>query len=664
MKKSFTNELISESSPYLLQHAHNPVNWIPWSDDVFEIAQRENKMVLVSVGYSACHWCHVMEHECFEDAEVAELMNRHFINVKVDREERPDVDQVYMTAVQIMTQKGGWPLNCFTLPDGRPVYGGTYFPKNQWMHVLKSLQYVFENDLPKMQETAKNITDGVNQSELIRQPEKDVQFQDEKLTELIQRWARSFDLNYGGPTRAPKFMLPNNLNFLLEYGLASKSEKVLNYVELTLDKMVLGGIYDQIKGGFSRYSVDMLWKVPHFEKMLYDNAQLIETYALGYKIFKKPLYKRMIQQTIDWLNDEMLDNDGGYFSAIDADSEGVEGKFYVWKESELREVLADDYVTASQIYAFNERGFWEHGNTILLRTDDDSSVLKKTGWSQQELEKNIEKVNDRLTEHRKGRIRPGLDNKKITSWNAMLLKGLCVANTVLKDVRIEKMMVDLSTWLETRIENTTILRIKSHRQKIDGFLEDYAHVLDAMLEMYRYQFDRKWLDRGLELLKIIDTTFLDKNSQMYFFTENTSTLIARKMDINDNVIPAGNSVMAHNLYRLGHYFKNQDLINRSHQMLANVYDGMENYGSGYSNWAILLHRILHGSIEVSCSTKAQAIEILNSSTGITDIVTVIDADNNLPMNQDKTAENDAIYVCEEGTCYAPVKTVEEAFAYL
>lgn len=664
MKNAFTNALAKESSPYLLQHAHNPVNWIPWSEDVFDRAKKENKLVLISVGYSACHWCHVMEHECFEDEEVAELMNKYFINVKVDREERPDVDQVYMTAVQIMTQKGGWPLNCFTLPDGRPVYGGTYFPKNQWMHILKSLQHVFENDKVKIEETAKNITEGVNQSELISEPQKDVLFQDEKLSELIQRWSRSFDLNYGGPTRAPKFMLPNNLNFLLEYALTNGNEKVKNYVELTLDKMALGGIYDQIKGGFSRYSVDMLWKVPHFEKMLYDNAQLIETYALAYKIYKKPLYLRIINQTIDWLNDEMLDENGGYFAALDADSEGEEGKFYVWKEQELKSILGDDYFSiAKQIYAINDRGFWEFGNYILLRSENDEELLKNTGWSQEELEGNIAKTNDLLSEARKSRVRPGLDNKKITSWNAMLLKGLTAANTILADVKIEKMVVDLTTWIEKQVIEERVFRIQTEHQKIEGFLEDYSHVLSAYIQLYQYKFDKEWLDKSMDLLDTIDDKFLDENSQMYFFTDKSSSLIARKMDINDNVIPAGNSVMALNLYMLGHYFQRKDLIERSHQMLANVYDGMENYGSGYSNWGILLQRILNGSMEVSCSTVGQAQEIISNPNYIIDLVSVIGEKNKLPMNEDKSSSQNSIFVCEEGSCYAPIGNVEEALNY-
>ncbi|MFM6964978.1 MAG: thioredoxin domain-containing protein, partial [Sphingomonadales bacterium] len=296
-----TNQLSNESSPYLLQHANNPVHWVAWSEDIFERAKAEDKLLLISVGYSACHWCHVMEHECFEDEEVAAIMNAHFINVKVDREERPDVDQIYMTAVQLMTQRGGWPLNCFTLPDGRPIYGGTYFPKEQWMHILKSLVHTYSHDRPKAIDYARQLHEGIQQAELIDVPQEISAFSAERLHEMVVRWARTFDAFEGGTNKAPKFPLPNNWLFLLRYAQLFDEHKIEKQVQLTLDKMAFGGIYDQIGGGFTRYSVDMLWKVPHFEKMLYDNGQLTSLYANAYRHFKKPLYKRTVYQTVDWL---------------------------------------------------------------------------------------------------------------------------------------------------------------------------------------------------------------------------------------------------------------------------------------------------------------------------------------------------------------------------
>ncbi|MFT6246356.1 MAG: hypothetical protein ACJAXI_003134, partial [Crocinitomicaceae bacterium] len=490
--EKYTNDLIKETSPYLLQHAHNPVNWVSWSDDVFERAKAENKLVLISVGYSACHWCHVMEHESFEDEEVAGLMNKLFINVKVDREERPDVDQVYMTAVQLMTQRGGWPLNCFTLPDGRPVYGGTYFPKEQWMHILRSLHHTYENDLEKVTEYAENLHEGIISSELITGSVSQYDFSKDKLDEIILRWSKNFDATYGGESKAPKFPLPSNFEFLLDYAVNSKDAKVRKHVENSLDCMAMGGIYDQIGGGFARYSVDMLWKVPHFEKMLYDNGQLVSLYTKAYKIFKKPLYKRTVDQTIEWLEREMTDESGAFYSALDADSEGVEGKFYVWTVAELESTLEGDFDWVRELYEVNQNGHWEDGNYVLLRRLSDKEILNKTKWSQLEFEENLSRVNDLLLTERSHRIRPGLDDKCLTSWNAMMLKGLCEAYTVFKEDSYLRLALKNAKWLENnqlREDGGLWRNYKKGIANIEGFLEDYAHVIDAFIALYSVSFD-------------------------------------------------------------------------------------------------------------------------------------------------------------------------------
>ena len=376
----YTNELSKESSPYLLQHAHNPVNWIPWSSDIFEQAIKEDKLIIISIGYSSCHWCHVMEHESFEDEEVASIMNKHFINVKVDREERPDVDNVYMTAVQLMTQRGGWPLNCMTLPDGRPIYGGTYFPKEQWMHILKSLVHTYKNDKSKALEYAEKLHEGIIASDLIPVSSNDKQFSHQKLEELVRRWSGNFDKINGGGTRAPKFPLPNNFTFLLDYAVRKDDDSLLDYVELSLKKMARGGIYDQIGGGFSRYSVDMLWKVPHFEKMLYENGQLRELYALAYNVFRNDEFKNVVYQTVDWLHREMLDESGVYYSALDADSEGEEARFYVWTESEIESIIGEDKVWFKEFYQVGKLGHWEDGKQILMRDSSNAEFAKSKGW--------------------------------------------------------------------------------------------------------------------------------------------------------------------------------------------------------------------------------------------------------------------------------------------
>ncbi len=662
--EKYTNALIHESSPYLLQHAHNPVNWVSWSDEVFRQAKLQNKMVLVSVGYSACHWCHVMEHECFEDEEVAALMNKFFICIKVDREERPDVDQVYMTAVQLMTQKGGWPLNCFTLADGRPIYGGTYFPKEQWMHILKSLQHTFENDREKVEEYAEHLHQGVQNSELINVAKNSEQFSEEKLHELVLRWSRNFDSMEGGDSRAPKFPLPNNYEFLLQYGVKYQNEKVLNHVELTLDKMAMGGIYDQVGGGFSRYSVDMLWKVPHFEKMLYDNGQLLVLYSEAYKYFKKPVYKRIVFQTIAWLQNEMLTKDGAFYSALDADSEGDEGKFYCWNKEEMLQVLGDDYSWVSDFYNLNQRGYWEEEKYILLRTESDKSFAQKMNWSSEEFESKISKINQQLLDERSHRIRPGTDDKCLTSWNAMAIKGLCTAYSSFGEEDFLHLALKNARWIvQYQITNDGKLfrTYKNGNSTIDGFLEDYAHVISAFIALYEVTFDAEWLEKAIQLTEITLKEFHDEKSKMFFFTSNTTKLIARKMELNDNVLPASNSVMAHNLFRLSHLYYNNEFKLIAEQMLANIYDGMEMYGSGYSNWGSLLLNSVSNYYQVSIiGIEAQEMNFKLQKNYLPHVLFAGGNDLKLPVLADKKNENETIiYVCYDGTCLSPVKNIEE-----
>ena len=660
-----TNDLIKETSPYLLQHAHNPVNWVSWSDDVFERAKAENKLVLISVGYSACHWCHVMEHESFEDEEVAVLMNKLFINVKVDREERPDVDQVYMTAVQLMTQRGGWPLNCFTLPDGRPVYGGTYFPKEQWMHILKSLHHTYENDLEKVTEYAENLHEGIISSELITESVSQYVFSKDKLDEIILRWSKNFDATYGGDSKAPKFPLPSNFEFLLDYAVNNKDTKVLKHVENSLDCMAMGGIYDQIGGGFARYSVDMLWKVPHFEKMLYDNGQLVSLYTKAYKIFKKPLYKRTVDQTIEWLEREMTDESGAFYSALDADSEGVEGKFYVWTVAELESTLEGDFDWVRELYEVNHNGHWEDGNYVLLRRLSDKEILNKTKWSQSDFEENLNRVNDLLLTERSHRIRPGLDDKCLTSWNAMMLKGLCEAYTVFKEDSYLCLALKNAKWLENnqlREDGGLWRNYKKGIANIEGFLEDYAHVIDAFMALYSVSFDESWLIKAKRLMDYSIEHFGDEKSKMFFFTDRKTMLIARKMEVNDNVIPSSNSVMARNLFYLSKYFHDHAFQERAKFMLANVYDGMEMYGSGYSNWGVLLNHQIFSLHEIVFMDDTQSsVETIQSAEIPKVLLAKRNSKSTLPIFNDKRdADAKSLFVCVEGACLLQTTDVTEA----
>jgi len=667
--EKYTNALINESSPYLLQHAHNPVNWVAWSDEAFEQAKQENKLVLVSVGYSACHWCHVMEHESFENEEVAALMNRFFVCIKVDREERPDVDQVYMTAVQLMTQRGGWPLNCFTLPDGRPIYGGTYFQREQWMQVLKSLEDAQRTKPEEVLEYAAKLQEGVQQSEWIQTPEPLVDFHDEKLQELVQRWAHQFDNRDGGSSRAPKFPLPSNYEFLLRYGVWKNNESLLNHVRLTLDKMAQGGIYDQIGGGFARYSVDMLWKVPHFEKMLYDNAQLVSLYAQAYRFEPKPAWKRVVYQTMEWLEREMLSPSGAFYSAMDADSEGVEGKYYVWTKAELQATLGADYDWVKDWYSVNGKGFWEDDNYILLRDEADERFAARMHWTMDELEAHVSRINRVLRDERSHRVKPGLDDKCLTSWNAMMLKGCVDAYNTFGDEAFLTLALKNARWIrdvQRQPDGSLKRSFKNGKSTIDAFLEDYAHAIAAFIHLYQATFDETWIDMATEWLEFTIAHFRDKDSGMFYFTGDDTTLIARKMELNDNVIPASNSVMASNLFLLGKLLNHASYTEMAHQLLSNVYEGMEQYGSGYSNWANVALHFIQPFAEV-CITGPQSLEHLRviAKNYLPHVIFAGGESGTLPLLTDRVVPGkDQIFVCHSNRCMAPETEVSRVIETL
>jgi uncharacterized protein len=421
------NLLSSETSPYLLQHAQNPVFWQAWNPASLADAKNQNKLIIVSVGYSACHWCHVMEHESFENQEVADVMNKSFINIKVDREERPDVDAVYMKAVQIMTQHGGWPMNVVCLPDGKPVWGGTYFRKNDWINSLEQLQELFLQQPEKLYEYASKLHEGLSAISVLQNPENN-SFDSETLQQLLSKWERSFDWEYGGMARAPKFMMPTNYEFLLRYGYQTKNEKLLEFVNLTLTKMAYGGLFDTVDGGFSRYSVDIKWHVPHFEKMLYDNGQLVSLYANAYKLTKNKLYKAVIEKTLKFVEKEWFTNFGGFYSALDADSLNQEdkleeGAFYVWTKPELQTILKEDFDLFSEVFNIDEYGFWEHDNYVLIQNQDLEIIAVNNKIPLSELENKKSNWESLLYLEREKRSKPRLDDKCLCSWNAIMLKG-------------------------------------------------------------------------------------------------------------------------------------------------------------------------------------------------------------------------------------------------
>lgn len=663
----FTNHLVHESSPYLLQHAHNPVNWYPWGKEALEKAQKENKLIIVSIGYAACHWCHVMEHESFEDEEVAKFMNEHFVSIKIDREERPDIDQVYMNAVQLLSGRGGWPLNCIALPDGRPIYGGTYFPKAQWMDMLTKVSEFVKKNPDKAEEQAQALTEGIKASELVLSSAEKTDFTKDDLSRIFSVWKRSIDYKNGGYDRAPKFPLPVGYQFLLHYHHLLRDPEALEAVTSTLTKMANGGIYDQIGGGFSRYSTDEYWLVPHFEKMLYDNAQLVSLYAEAYRLTKNQQYKSIVTQTLTFIQRELTSPEGGFYSSLDADSEGEEGKFYVWNAQELKSILGPDANVIMDYYNVIERGNWEEGKNILNKSGDDKAIADKHKITLDELYKQVLTANETLLTERAKRIRPGLDDKVLTSWNALMIKAYVDAYRTFDDERYLKSAIKTARFILTKIksgDHRLTRNYKNGKASINAFLDDYAFTIQAFIALYRATFDEHWLTEAKYLTEYALTHFYDESTGMFYYTSDIDPpLIARKMEISDNVIAASNSEMAKNLYILGLYYYKDEYMNKAKQMLANVKQGALQGGVYYANWDILMAWLVQEPYEVAIvGENYDDLRKEIDAHYLPDVLLVGGKNEGTlaPLENKLIKGQTTIYVCQNKTCKLPVTSVTEA----
>jgi uncharacterized protein YyaL (SSP411 family) len=666
----YTNKLISESSPYLLQHAHNPVDWNPWGKAALVEAKREDKLLIISVGYAACHWCHVMEHESFEDSLVAKKMNDNYISIKVDREERPDIDQIYMDVAQLMTGRGGWPLNVIALPDGRPVFAGTYFPRDNWLKVLEYFAAMYKTDPNKLLEQAQKVTEGINQLEV---PELNTAASDFDLAlyrQIGENIVSNIDLKKGGRRGAPKFPMPTIYEFLLTQDYFLEDENIRKAVKVTLDNMADGGIYDHMGGGFARYSTDPDWTVPHFEKMLYDNAQLISLYSHAYQYYGDEKYAQAVTETIAFCNRELTDASGGFYSSLDADSEGEEGKFYVWTTEELKDILSDDAELFRFYYGVGFETNFE-GKHILERKKSLEEVASKFKISEEKARSIIDLCKEKLMQVRSTRVRPGLDDKILTSWNGLMIIGLVDAYFAIQDKEILERALQASHFLlENQIEkNGRLLRnYKNGKSNISGFLDDYAYTILAFIKMYEATFDEKWLENADKLKEYVNEHFLDESTQMYFYTsDNDEKLIARKMELSDNVIPASNSAMAHALFLLGQYFYEQKDIDRAKQMVANSEKDIVANPSYYSNWARLYGLMGQKHYEVAIVGEASNKLKMELSQSFTPNKILLggNKEGSLELLSGKHSKgNTLIYVCENKSCLLPVKEVKKALSQI
>lgn len=669
---SHTNNLIHASSPYLLQHARNPVDWHPWEQSVLDRAVNEDKLILVSIGYSACHWCHVMAHECFEDPEVARFMNDHFINIKVDREERPDVDHFFMTAVQLMGGRGGWPLNVVALPDGQPVWGGTYFPKEQWMAVLEKIHQLFLSERDKLTHHAHNVTAGVEQSSIIGNPQDNGVDISGILSRAIENFRPQWDMKQGGLGGAPKFPMPAHLEFLLHFHHHHPQDEYRQYLTTTLDHMAAGGIYDHIGGGFARYAVDDQWKVPHFEKMLYDNAQLISLYSKAFSKWKKEEYREVVHESADFIERELTHPKGAFYSSLDADSDGEEGRFYVWTEDELTELLGTDFPVFADCYGINETGRWENGLYVLNRTIDMNSVARKHGMDSASLRKKVNQWKATLFRQRGNRTRPGLDDKVLTSWNALMTTGLCDAFKSMGDEKFRRRALKNGEFLAGELmasDGSLQHTWKEGKASVDGFMEDYATTVNAFIGLYEISGEEKWINRSEKIARYAIENFYNEDIRHFSFArKEQKELPTGHFETQDNVVPSADSMMGFGLTRLAMITGDRSYQEIAEKMVSTMYELVADHPAGFANWGSLM--LLHSEprYEVVVAGKEEAALALKKlqahfQPNVTWAPLLSHSAGKLPVVKNRRPGSGnpyVIYVCSQGACQLPVHSVEEA----
>lgn len=653
-----TNRLINSSSPYLRQHAYNPVDWLEWGPEAFEKAENEHKLILVSIGYSACHWCHVMAHESFEDEATSEIMNQHFVCIKVDREELPDVDQIYMDACQLVNGSGGWPLNAFALPDKRPIHALTYLPKPQWQKLLLQLSDLWSKNPQSAHEYAEKLSRGI--AGMSTPPSASSEHKAADPVQIFEQFESSFDSEYGGHNRAPKFPLPNNQWHLLLQSQLFKNDTALEMASHTLTQMYLGGIWDAVEGGFARYSVDKRWFAPHFEKMLYDNAQLIGVYAYASALSGRLDFSIIAARSIEFCENQLKSVEGLMFSAYDADSEGVEGLYYTYTYQELQEILGDDTVFFCQYFQCNKEGNWEHGRNILYAINTIEKAAHDYDMSTTVFAGIIQNCLDKLKAHRSTRVKPGLDDKCILSWNALYLKGLAQAGRLLNNINYINLAKSLATAIEAHFyQEKVLMRIYSNGvNKIQAYLEDYACLIDAYIELYQTCFDEQYLRKAEQLTQICMYQFYDPEKGFFKFSSGPQ-LITDKFDSSDDVINSGNSIMAHNLYRLSWYFSKDMWRQTAESMVQTMMPLVERSAPWYSNWADLALIMRAGMQQIIVSApeadrnKPMPLQYQIQANAILGFAGAIPGD--IPLFEYKYYSKDRLlYICMNQTCMAPI----------
>lgn len=662
------NRLIHESSPYLIQHAYNPVDWYPYGEEALELARTTNRPLLISIGYSACHWCHVMEHESFSNAEVAEIMNREFVCVKVDREERPDVDQVFMAAVQLLHNSGGWPLNCFALPDGRPFWGGTYFRPEQWIELLGQVSELFKRSFSEVEQQADRLAEGTSAMSIIEAPADASRPDMEFVNELYDQLSLRFDTETGGTVGAPKFPMPVVWEFVSAYYQVRKFPEAFQQLSLTLQKMAMGGIFDQIGGGFARYSTDTLWKVPHFEKMLYDNAQLVSLYAKTYALSGDVLLRETLDKTLAFIEKEFAAEEGYFYSALDADSEGEEGLFYLWTREEIKILLPEYGDLVSDYFGVDNQGLWEDGKSILVRPLTDDTFASRQHLSAEELRQLIKMSSAVMLKARDERIKPGLDNKMILSWNAMMVEGLidsfhAIGNPWSKKAALKAGNYIASVMMEA--DGSLLRTLAKDKEGIPGFLDDYAFTIRAFIALYQLDFDEVWLQRARQLCNQVMGAFADEASPLFYYVPQNIALRSSQVrikEVTDGVEPSANAVMAEVLTLLGHYFEEDNWLDYASRMLLAMKSRMLAYPSAHAHWAkvALMHVTGVTTIIITGPLAFNFAEALRPKAGPFTLMAATIKKESLPVFKKRIKpEETLIYVCEGNVCQTAVTSPED-----
>ncbi len=667
------NRLQHESSPYLLQHAHNPVDWYPWGKEAWRKAMEEDKPVLVSIGYAACHWCHVMERESFEDEATAKVMNERFINIKIDREERPDLDHIYMDAVQAMTGSGGWPLNVFLTPQKKPFYGGTYFPprpahgRPSWTEVLVGLSDSFRDKRDELETQAINLTEHLEKSNAfgVQVNPATSKLTGPQLTGMFENIMKSADSKDGGFGRAPKFPQTFTIRLLMLYYYHFKDDRAIQQAELSLSKMIDGGIYDQLAGGFSRYSTDDQWLAPHFEKMLYDNALLVTAMSEAYQITGKEKYKVAIDHTILFIETELTSAEGGWYSALDADSEGIEGKFYTWTQEEIEAILGSDAALFSEFYGVLPGGNWEHTNILhVTRSAEDFASSKNLALS--DWLETLKLSRARLLTARSKRIRPQLDDKILLGWNALMNQALTSAAAatgnqeyVQRAIRNMEFLLDAFRQADGSMAHT----YKNKVARYPAFLDDYAYLIMALVQLQEVTADPNWLKIAKSLTQLVVEHFSEESGLFYFTPDGQNDVILRKKEIYDGAVPSGNAVMMWNLYKLGILFDDHEWKERALKMSAQVQDAVVRYPGSFGVWASFLLSDSKGIPEIAIIGEESTIagsEFLRTFIGSYVFQSATHGNNEFPLLAGKPESRNAqIFLCKDYACQAPVHTIPE-----